>query len=330
MAEGGVGPIAGDCSACCTQILPKVKIYVRSFHPNAVFEETDHFLGRRMGGPWSGDDRGFSTNSDATSRVMHSYSLDLQAVDSELNSAPQGRRHFVTGVRPQASSDPSHALGSDIVGVYPARVARGVDMPRTSPYGPLYEINGPQAHPDRRISSGGIWLLSREVPEAKLVRRDVLLNQPCHKSVTVITHHFGVNLAVPYMTNDMAGSLVPDLDVFAKINFDIDKTNGILGLDTAVFGDRFPNCEAFIEDARKTRVFLGVSVRIGYPVNRYGASTLRGVLTLPMFTSDLAIKLDAQGNFESFRSGASFNDWNARISGLDRNGRSHPTEFEQH
>jgi hypothetical protein len=202
-------------------------------------------------------------------------------------------------------------------------------MPRTSPFGPLYEVSGPQAHPDRRISSGGTWLLSRMTPEAKLVRRDVLLNQPCHKSVTVVTHHFGFNTAVP-MSYSLAGQSVPDLDVFAKINFDIDKVNGILRIDAEIFGDQFPNCEAFIEDARGTRVFLGASVRIGYPVNWYGDSTLRGVKTLPMFSSDLKIKLDAAGNFRSFKSGALFNDWNTRISNLDKNGRSHSTSFQQH
>lgn len=276
LAAGVSGPVDGDCAICCTQILPQIKVYVRSFHPNAVFEETEHWLGRRLGAPWSGDDRGFSTDPDDTSRVMHSYSLNLQALDNELNSAPAGRTHFTTGVRPQAMSFPSHAIGADIVGIYPVRVARGVDMPLSSPYGPLYEIRGPQTHPDMRISSSGAWLLSRAVPEAKLVRRDVLQNQPCHKSATVITHHFGVNLVVPYMTDAMAGELVPDLDVFAKINFDINKADGILGIDTTVFGDQFPNCEAFIEDGRETRVFLGASVRIGYPVNWRGGSTLRG------------------------------------------------------
>lgn len=322
------GPIDGDCGICCDQALPNVTVYVRSFHPNAIFEETDHVLGRSMGGPWTGDNRGFETDLDATSRVMHSYSINLQALDSELNSMSASQTHFRTRVRPQAASDPSRGLNLDYVGIYPVSVVRGVDMPRTSPYGPLYAVSGPQAHPDRRISSGGTWLLSRMTPEAKLVRRDVLLNQPCHKSVTVITHHFGFNTAVP-MTHGMAGAAVPDLDVFAKINFDIDKDEGVLGIDATIFGDQFPNCEAFIVDGRGTKVFLGASVRIGYPVNWHGGSTLRGVKTLPMFFSDLEIKLDASGNFESFKSGANFGDWNRRISDLDKNGRSHSTTFEQ-
>lgn len=323
------GPIDGDCGICCDQMLPQVTVYVRSFHPNAIFEETDHYLGRTMGGPWTGDNRGFSTDLNDTSRVMHRYSINLQAVDNELNLISPGQSHFRSRVHPQAASDPSRGLNYNNVGIYPVSIARGVDMPRTSPYGPLYEVSGPQAHPDRRISSSGTWLLSRVAPEAKLVRRDILLNQPCHKSVTVVTHHFGFNTAVP-MPYAVAGEAVPDLDVFAKINFDIDKKDGILGIDATIFGDQFPNCEAFIEDGQGTRVFLGASVRIGYPVNWYGGSTLRGVKTLPMFFSDLEIKLDASGNFESFNSGVSFNDWNAQISNLDKNGRSHSTSFEQH
>lgn len=324
------GPVDADCGSCCDQILPQVKVYVRSFHPNAVFNETEHLLGRSMGGPWSGDGRGFSTDTSTgtTSRVMHSYTINLQAVDAELNGVPSDRNFFTTSIRPQALSDPSHGVGFDIVGTYPAQISRFVDMPRTSPYGPLYEVNGPQSHPDMRINTRGIVLLTKTVPEAKLVRRDVLLNQRCHKSVTVITHHFGVNTAVP-MSHDMAGAFVPDLDVFAKINFDIDKSQGVLGIDAAVFGDQFPNCEAFVEDARGTKVFLGASVRIGYPVNAWGGSTLRGVQTLPMFSSDLEIKLDSLGEFESFSSGSSFSEWNRTISELDPNGKSNPTTFRK-
>lgn len=103
-----------------------------------------------------------------------------------------------------------------------------------------------------------------------------------------------------------------------------------MGIDTVVFGDQFPNCEVFIEDAQKTKVFLGVSVRIGYPVNWRGGSTLRGVQTLPMFSSDVEIKLDSQGHFESFKSGAKFDDWNKQISALDPNAKNHSTSFEKH
>lgn len=63
-------------------------------------------------------------------------------------------------------------------------------------------------------------------------------------------------------------------------------------------------------------------MRIGYFVNGYGDSTLRGVKTLPISLSDLKIKLDAAGNFRSFKSGARFNDWNTRILNRDKNGRS--------
>lgn len=322
------GPVGGDCRQCCDQVLPTIKVYVRSFHPNAVFEETEHLLGKSMGGPWGGDNRGFTADLGATSRVMHSYSVNLQAIDNELNSIGRGQNFFKNSITPYAESGNSLAIGYNIEARYPVTVVRGVDMPRTSPYGPLYEVSGPQAHPDRRISSGGTWLLSRVVPEAKLVRRDVLLNQPCHKSITVVTHHFGVNLAVP-MTDNMAGDFVPDLDVFAKINFDINKADGVLGIDAAIFGDQFPNCEAIIEDAVGTKVLLGGSVRIGYPVNWHGGSTLPGVQTLPMFFSDLEIKLNAQGNFESFNSGTPFDSWNTKISALDPNDRTHSVSFEQ-
>ena len=215
---------------------------------------------------------------------------------------------------------------------------RTIDMPRNSPYGPLYEVSGPQTHPDivmevTRVPQVGIIngpkrLSSQMIPEAKLVRRDVLLNQQCHKSFTIVTHHFGSNLAVP-LSNSVAGEVVPDLDVFAKINFDINKADGVLGIDTTIFGDQFPNCEAFIEDSQGTKVFLGASVRIGYPVNWHGGSTLRGVQTLPMFFSDLEIKLNAQGHFGNFNSGVSFNDWNNRISALNPNDKSHSTTFAQ-
>ena len=83
-------------------------------------------------------------------------------------------------------------------------------------------------------------------------------------------------------------------------------------------------------DGRGTAVFLGASVRTGYPISGTGGSTLRGVNTRPMFTTDIEIALDDAGNFQSFRSGTGFDGWNRRIAGLDPNGRSHSTQFEQH
>jgi len=328
VAVQGGGAIDEDCAACCTMQLPKYRIFVRSFHPNRMFNETEHIPGILLGGPWSGDSRGFSLSTDAktTSRVMHSYLVDTA----------QMPLWFLT-TNPTAESNVSHGTGYGfgLEGSYPRNVTRLVDLVQTSPYGRLYEVNGPQAHPDIRINTAGLKLLARSIPEAKVVRSDLLLDQPCRKSATIITHHFGVNLAV-LPSASIASELVPDLDVFARVSFDVNRKARTLDIETTVFGDGFPNCEVFLEDAAKTRVFLGVSTRRGYPIGSLTQlfswdrpSTLSGIHTKLMFKSQLRFALDESGALLRFSNGLSIKDWNERLIKLDPNSRSNSTEFEE-
>lgn len=104
------GPIDGGYGICGELALPHVTVHVRSFHPSAIFEETDQWLGHRMGRPWTGDNRASETDPDATSRVMHRRPINLRAVDIELDPMPAGQSHFRTHVRPLEASDRSRGL----------------------------------------------------------------------------------------------------------------------------------------------------------------------------------------------------------------------------
>jgi hypothetical protein len=371
-AQSG-GSIDADCEECCSMRLPKYRIFVRSFHPNPIFEETDNQAGWAAGGPWKGDNRGYSRSLSRgiTSRVMHSYEADTAKMNDWFKI-----------IKPHAESAPSHAVGANIVSKYPYNLQRYIDPVQTSPYGRLYELSGPQKHPDiepvAKYPGGSLDILgnhagpldeqeprlsTRTIPDAKIVRSELLLrDQRCRKAATVITHHFGVNLAVgtpvtspgipisrgrpigegvgivpvtpvlppfiPYhvvmgLPDAAAGHLVPDLDVFAKISFDLNRTKQTLDIETTVFGDGFPNCEAFLVDEAGTSVFLGVSTRIGSPF-----LALQSTRTNFMFKSKLKFALSQNGALLRFASGRSIEDWNNEIEKLNPNSKSNTTSFE--
>ena len=59
-----------------------------------------------------------------------------------------------------------------------------------------------------------------------------------------------------------------------------------------VYGDGFPNCEAFIEDSIGNKVFLGSHVRIGMP-----STHLFGTNHRLFWANAIRIRVDNQGNF---------------------------------
>ena len=125
-------------------------------------------------------------------------------------------------------------------------------------------------------------------------------------------------------------SYVPSLNVKYTIKMDIDRANGHIDLLVYVTGDGFPNCEAFVEDPKGQRVFLGTHVRKGAaPV------TLTLNLQYPMIACALRIPINNGGSFSgkvgdelARKAGKrsqiqyqSINDWNTRFINMNPNHR---------
>jgi len=147
---------------------------------------------------------------------------------------------------------------------------------------------------------------------------------PQAKSSVTRTGH-GVKVAMQYGAPNPLVKGAPDID--AKAEFLLTEAPGSLQIDTVVTGDQFPACEAFIEDARSNKLFVG-----GFaPQNKDQILRLYGHMNKPgkvWFQSHIVLSTDTQGNFVKVQGGgsgsnatgpASFNlgiplvQWNAQI-----------------
>lgn len=112
----------------------------------------------------------------------------------------------------------------------------------------------------------------------------------------------GVKLVLEYGAPNPLVKGAPDID--AKAECVLTAVPGGLQIDAIVTGDQFPACEAFIEDARSNKIFLG-----GFaPQNKDQILRLYGGMNKPnkiWFQSHVVLSTDAQGNFVNVRGGGS-------------------------
>jgi len=105
----------------------------------------------------------------------------------------------------------------------------------------------------------------------------------------------GVNHAMPFssaLQKTINMSYVPTLNVNYTISIDIDRLNGHMDIVTYIYGDGFPNCEAFIVGPDGHAISLGIHVRKGA-----APLTLSLNADYPMITSALRIPLNSNGGF---------------------------------
>ncbi|PCK02985.1 MAG: hypothetical protein COA42_21570 [Alteromonadaceae bacterium] len=105
----------------------------------------------------------------------------------------------------------------------------------------------------------------------------------------------GVNHAMPgsaTMQKTFNISYVPTLDVNYKLRMDVDKHNKHIDIVIEINGDGFPNCEAFVVDAKGTSVFLGTHVRKGAAPTSLAANA-----NIPMIVCAIRLPINSNGLF---------------------------------
>ena len=108
-------------------------------------------------------------------------------------------------------------------------------------------------------------------------------------------HYGGENYLMPLaeqMKDALGFTYVPTLDVYFQVWVTVHRADKHLDVVAYVTGDGFPNCEAFIVDARGKAVFLGIHVRKGAPIWSLPAN-----LSYPMIAGALRLRIDQNGAF---------------------------------
>jgi len=147
--------------------------------------------------------------------------------------------------------------------------------------------------------------------DGALAPKDLLM--PLHVNRKSNSIHFkllgyygGENHAMPgssTLQKKIGASYVPTLDVHYKLRMDIDEINKHVDIVLEVYGDGFPNCEAFVIDSKGQSVFLGTHVRRGAaPIS------LAMNLKAPMIVCAIRLPLNTDGSF----TGIIGNEW-ARV-----------------
>ena len=83
----------------------------------------------------------------------------------------------------------------------------------------------------------------------------------------------------------------PNIDVNAIFSMSSNQETNVLSISAYASGDKFPSAESFITDSAGNSVFIGVSKLEGSPANLVGEGNKK------MFTADMQIKFDSNGNF---------------------------------
>src|SRR5699024_10603477 len=83
------------------------------------------------------------------------------------------------------------------------------------------------------------------------------------------------------------------LDVVSELHVRLERVGRYMDIVSLVYGDGFPNCEAFLEDSSGKKLKLGSHVRIGLPSTHLFGSNQR-----LFWANALRVRLDLQGNFE--------------------------------
>ena len=241
--------------------LSQYAVNVRSFHPNPQFEPG--------GFRFEGDDRGFSLGPSyfgrripaggVTSRIWQRYTLDFAR---DQTQGDLGKNSALD----QQCNPSSPGPGS--WGVAGSRET--YDDPDFKPRGTLTAIpflgNATSRSPQTQI------LLARR------------------------SYYGGENFAFLGSRLDkktLGTTVVPSLEVFSDVFVRLERVGGYMDIVSLVYGDGFPNCESFIEDAAGNKMMLGTHVRIGAP-----STHLFGTHNRLFWVNALRVKVDDQGHFQ--------------------------------
>ncbi len=235
--------------------LAKYEVNVRSFHPNKQFEPG--------GFRFHGDNRGFSLGesyfgkknspSACTSRIWQCYNLRM-----DLKATGVLDEDKDTDLKQE--SNPS-APGPDAWSIF------GKEEP--------YEQK-------------------EYKPQGTLIATNVNVPHGGQKEVAVRSWYGGENHAfITSRTFQKTGwTPVPTLDVHAELYVKVERIALYMDILSLVYGDGFPNSEAFIKDNAGNKVFLGTHVRIGVP-----ATHLAGDQKRLMWANAIRVAIDPDGNF---------------------------------
>lgn len=235
--------------------LAKYEVNVRSFHPNKQFEPE--------GFRFHGDDRGFSLGESyfgktspggVTSRIWQRYTLDtnLEAV-GRLTDDPKAKL--------EQESNPSDS-GPGLWSVFGSY--ESYESKEYKPRGTLTALHANTPHGGQKDIAVRSWYGGEN-----------------HAFILSRTAH-----------NGTGKTPVPTLDVFSDLFIKVERVNLYIDILSLVYGDGFPNCEAFIQDSIGNKLFLGTHVRLGVP-----ATHLAGANHRLMWANALRVEIDKDGNF---------------------------------
>lgn len=194
-----------------------LKFYTRSFHPRASFGVT--------GFGFSGDNRGFKADPNATSRIRSIIDINL--------SAPS-----VVADRP--FSHPSH---------HPAGMSEDYDHEDEQPTGQF---------------TGGPSIGAYRPDGAQHVSLTYAYRGKNHAAVpNAVVGGLIENPVGDWLNRRTEELAVPDLDVTISLSISIDRAAREAYITANMRGDGFPNAEAFILDPTGAPLFLLSHVRVG-------------------------------------------------------------------
>ncbi len=248
--------------------LAKYEVNMRSFHPNKQFE--------RGGFRFHGDNRGFSleesyfekppTENDITSRIWQRYQLDMALeAATNLTKTPSAKL--------KQESNPSDS------GPWPWSMAGSKEDYKKKEYKP----------------SGTLEATKVNIPHngQKEVEVRSWYGGENHAFLFSRTIHGLTEGAKSLVSKDAKGwTPVPVLDARAELSIKVERIALYMDILSLVYGDGFPNCEAFIKDSAGNKVFLGTHVRIGAP-----ATHLAGDNKRLMYANAIRVEIDRNGNF---------------------------------
>lgn len=246
--------------------LAKYTVNVRSFHPNRQFEPG--------GMRFHGDNRGFSLGqsyigdkpppSAVTSRVWQRYALDL-------SSDQQGDLTKHAPSKLKQESNPS-APGPGGWGIFGSeeKYEEEIFKPAGTLTGKQYSTLGnsrytTEVHGGQRVAARTSWYGGENY---------AFIGSRLDKKTLGVT-------------------VVPTLDVTAELYIRLERVSGYMDIVSLVYGDGFPNAEAFIEDSAGNKLFLGTHVRIGLPSTHLAGGAHKRL----MWANAIRIRVDRQGNF---------------------------------
>lgn len=245
--------------------LAKYKVNIRSFHPNKQFEPG--------GMRFEGDDRGFSLGASyfgdvrppgsVTSRIWQRYELDLDQLHQTGDLGPRSRL--------EQQSNPS-APGPGWWGVLGSR----------------------ETYKDKKLKPMGTLT---GIPYSALGSRRYSTHEHGGQRLVACKSWYGGEnhafLGSRELKNTVGITPVPTLDVTSELYVRLERVNGYMDIVSLVYGDAFPNCEAFIEDAAGNKLFLGTHVRIGLPATHLGGGNRERL----MWANALRVRVNTEGHF---------------------------------